>query len=313
MNTKAIVVLGSLNMDLVGTVRRLPRAGETLPGLDFYKTLGGKGANQAIACARLGGRVEMAGQVGIDDYGEELVEGLHSEGVGTTGISKSESDPTGIALITVEESGENTIVPIYGANMNYSSEVLHQLESLLKKASLLMLQNEIPMSLNIGGAEIAKTLGVPVIWDPAPGIRGTQSLASLATYVTPNQIEAGFLAGITVDNKKSAFEACDAIHSNYGCIPIITLGEEGVSYLYEGSFVHKDAIETHVVDTVGAGDAFAGGLSVSLSEGNSLDQAIGFGLATAALAVNREGAQTSMPFLEEVTHFRQANSSWFDH
>ncbi len=295
-------------MDLVSTVQRFPKAGETLAGLDFYKTLGGKGANQAVGCARLGGRVEMAGQVGLDDYGEALIQGLRREHIGTYGISKSRYEPTGMALITVEKSGENNMVVIYGANMTYSKEVLHRSETLLKEASLLMIQNEVSLSLNIEVAEIAKSFGVPVIWDPAPGIKDAGNLASLATYVTPNRIEAGYLAGIEVEDKDSAFEVCDIIHSNYGCVPIVTLGEEGVSYLYEGRFVHRNAMETNVVDTVGAGDAFAAGFSVSLSGGSCIDQAIEFGLASAALAVCKQGAQTAMPFFEDVNHFMETNS-----
>ena len=303
MGLGSIVVFGSLNMDIVSVARRLPRPGETVPGSEFYTTPGGKGANQAVACARLGAYVQMVGHVGGDNLGRELINSLESESIGISGIDVVDAGKTGVAMISVDDSGENTIVAVYGANMLISSDTESRLESALADASVLLLQNEIPIHANVVASRIASTLGITVIWDPAPAVDGVLELSGLSTYVTPNQIEAEALAGIKINDIDSAMEACGIIIAKYDSIPVITLGEKGVVYASLGKRKHVAAMETSVIDTVAAGDAFAGALAVAIAEGLKIDESIRFAIGYGALAVSRKGAQASMGNRKELDDF----------
>ena len=303
MGSGSIVVFGSLNMDIVSVARRLPRPGETVPGSEFYTTPGGKGANQAVACARLGAYVQMVGHVGGDNLGRELINSLESESIGISGIDVVNAGNTGVAMISVDDSGENTIVAVYGANMLISSDTESRLESALADASVLLLQNEIPIHANVVASRIASTLGITVIWDPAPAVDGVLELSGLSTYVTPNQIEAEALAGIKINDIDSAMEACGIIIAKYDSIPVITLGEKGVVYASLGKRKHVAAMETSVIDTVAAGDAFTGALAVAIAEGLKIDESIRFAVGYGALAVSRKGAQASMGNRKELDDF----------
>ena len=303
MGSGSIVVFGSLNMDIVSVARRLPRPGETVPGSEFYTTPGGKGANQAVACARLGASVQMVGHVGGDNLGRELINSLESESIGISGIDVVNARKTGVAMISVDDSGENTIVAVYGANMLISSDTESRLESALADANVLLLQNEIPMHANVVASRIASTLGITVIWDPAPAVDGVLELSGLSTYVTPNQIEAEALAGIKINDIDSAMEACGIILAKYDSIPVITLGEKGVVYASLGKRKHVAAMETSVIDTVAAGDAFTGALAVAIAEGLKIDESIRFAVGYGALAVSRKGAQASMGNRKELDDF----------
>jgi len=303
MGSGSIVVFGSLNMDIVSVARRLPRPGETVPGSEFYTTPGGKGANQAVACARLGAYVQMVGHVGGDNLGRELINSLESESIGISGINVVDAGKTGVAMISVDDSGENTIVAVYGANMLISSDTESRLESALADANVLLLQNEIPMHANVVASRIASTLGITVIWDPAPAVDGVLELSGLSTYVTPNQIEAEALAGIKINDIDSAMEACGIILAKYDSIPVITLGEKGVVYASLGKRKHVAAMETSVIDTVAAGDAFTGALAVAIAEGLKIDESIRFAVGYGALAVSRKGAQASMGNRKELDDF----------
>ena len=303
MGSGSIVVFGSLNMDIVSVARRLPRPGETVPGSEFYTTPGGKGANQAVACARLGAYVQMVGHVGGDNLGRELINSLESESIGISGIDVVNAGNTGVAMISVDDSGENTIVAVYGANMLISSDTESRLESALADASVLLLQNEIPIHANVVASRIASTLGITVIWDPAPAVDGVLELSGLSTYVTPNQIEAEALAGIKINDIDSAMEACGIIIAKYDSIPVITLGEKGVVYASLGKRKHVAAMETSVIDTVAAGDAFTGALAVAVAEGLKIDESIRFAVGYGALAVSRKGAQASMGNRKELDDF----------
>ena len=303
MGSGSIVVFGSLNMDIVSVARRLPRPGETVPGSEFYTTSGGKGANQAVACARLGAYVQMVGHVGGDNLGRELINSLESESIGISGIDVVNARKTGVAMISVDDSGENTTVAVYGANMLISSDTESRLESALADANVLLLQNEIPMHANVVASRIASTLGITVIWDPAPAVDGVLELSGLSTYVTPNQIEAEALAGIKINDIDSAMEACGIILAKYDSIPVITLGEKGVVYASLGKRKHVAAMETSVIDTVAAGDAFTGALAVAIAEGLKIDESIRFAVGYGALAVSRKGAQASMGSRKELDDF----------
>jgi len=303
MSPGSIVVFGSLNMDIVTVVSRLPRLGETVPGSEFYTTPGGKGANQAVACARLGASVQMIGHVGGDNLGRELINSLESESIGISGIDVVDTGKTGVAMISVDDSGENTIVAIYGANMSFSSDTESYLGSALSDASVLLLQNEIPIRANVVASRIASALGITVIWDPAPAVDGVSELSGLSTYLTPNQIEAEALAGIKINDIDSAMKACDIILAKYDSIPVITLGEKGVVYASREKRKHVPAMDTSVIDTVAAGDAFAGALAVAFAEGLKIDESVRFAVGYGALAVGKKGAQASMGSRRELDNF----------
>ncbi len=303
MGSGSIVVFGSLNMDIVSVVKRLPRPGETVPGSEFYTTPGGKGANQAVACARLGASVQMVGHVGGDNLGRELTKSLEGESIGISGVDVVNGGKTGVAMISVDESGENTIVAVYGANTSFSSDTESRLKSALTDASVLLLQNEIPIYANVVASRIASALGITVIWDPAPAIDGVFQLSGLSTFVTPNQIEAESLTGININDVESAKDACDIILSKYDSIPVITLGGKGVVYASGGTRKHVLAMDTSVIDTVAAGDAFAGALAVAIAEGCQLDESIKFAVGYGALSVSKKGAQSSMASREELDDF----------
>ena len=303
MSPGSIVVFGSLNMDIVTVVSRLPRLGETVPGSEFYTTPGGKGANQAVACARLGASVQMIGHVGGDNLGRELINSLESESIGISGIDVVDTGKTGVAMISVDDSGENTIVAIYGANMSFSSDTESYLGSALSDASVLLLQNEIPIRANVVASRIASALGITVIWDPAPAVDGVSELSGLSTYLTPNQIEAEALAGIKINDIDTAMKACDIILAKYDSIPVITLGEKGVVYASREKRKHVPAMDTSVIDTVAAGDAFAGALAVAFAEGLKIDESVRFAVGYGALAVGKKGAQASMGSRRELDNF----------
>ena len=277
--------------------------GETVPGSEFYTTPGGKGANQAVACARLGASVQMIGHVGGDNLGRELINSLESESIGISGIDVVDTGKTGVAMISVDDSGENTIVAIYGANMSFSSDTESYLGSALSDASVLLLQNEIPIRANVVASRIASALGITVIWDPAPAVDGVSELSGLSTYLTPNQIEAEALAGIKINDIDTAMKACDIILAKYDSIPVITLGEKGVVYASREKRKHVPAMDTSVIDTVAAGDAFAGALAVAIAEGLKIDESVRFAVGYGALAVGKKGAQASMGSRRELDNF----------
>ena len=303
MSSGSIVVFGSLNMDIVSVVSRLPRPGETVPGSEFYTTPGGKGANQAVACARLGASVQMVGRVGGDNFGRELINSLESDSIGISGIDVVNTGKTGVAMISVDDSGENTIVAVYGANMSFSSDIESRLETALADASVLLLQNEIPIHANVVASRIASALGITVIWDPAPSVDGVSELSGLSTYLTPNQIEAEALSGIEINDIDSAMKACDIILTRYDSIPVITLGEKGVVYASREKQKHVPAMDISVIDTVAAGDAFTGALAVAIAEGLKVDESIRFAVGYGALAVGKKGAQASMGSRKELDDF----------
>ena len=292
----AILVLGSINLDLVARVPRLSIAGETLTGSDFLTTPGGKGANQAVAAARLGLPTQMVGRVGGDEFGRSLLTGLQTAGVAIQAVQVDETTHSGVALITVSAAGENQIVVVPGANGQMDQTDVARLLPLLAAAKVLLLQLEIPLTVVKLAAQAAYAAGVWVMLDPAPV--PLESLADLYPFIhilTPNQIEASQLVGFTVDDRDSAKRAAIALRQAGVATVIIKLGADGVVWATADQCWHVPAFPVIVVDTVAAGDAFAGGLAVALAEGRSLEQAMVWGNATAALAVTQKGAQAAMP------------------
>ena len=300
MNQPHVVVLGSMNVDLVTKVDKLPLQGETVFAETFLTENGGKGANQAVAAARLGAKVSMIGRVGSDDFGQQILQNLRAESVNTDKVSKDSETGTGIALITVDAQSQNTIVVSSGANMNCGKPEIGHLESLLGSVDCLVLQNEVPYEVNLQAARLARENKIPVVWDPAPFVTGTQELIKHVDFLTPNQNEAELLANCEITDEKSIHNAFLKIKESSDAVCLITMGEDGVYFLSGPGINQIPSFLVDSVDSVAAGDAFTGGFAVALSEGETLRSAARFGCASAALATTKLGAQSAMPFRKEV-------------
>jgi len=296
----SIIVFGSINMDLVARVPRLPVPGETLTGHSFSTVPGGKGANQAVACARLGARTEMIGRVGDDVFGESLRTHLSQEGVIVEGVGIARGAPSGVAVIAVSQSGENEIIVIPGANGMVGEVDLDYLRGHIASVKVLLLQLEVPMSAVVEAARLGHTHGLTVILDPAPAQTLPEELYRQVDILTPNTSEAGSLVGFPADTIEGAEQAAQELRRRGTPRVIIKMGGKGAfSYTDAGSAVFSPYL-VDVVDTVAAGDAFNGALAAALSEGRSYDQAVQWGMAAGALAVTKRGAQEAMPYRAEV-------------
>ncbi|NEP76343.1 ribokinase [Okeania sp. SIO2G5] len=303
----SVIVLGSINMDLVVHTARLPQPGETLMGKTFKTMPGGKGANQAVASTQLGATTHMLGRVGNDGFGETLLASLRQYGVGCDRITIDSSTPSGIALIEVGDTGENHIIVVPGANGNVGEDELQGLESLCQDATILLLQLEIPLDSVIAAAKIAHDHHVKVILDPAPAKSLPLDVYPFLDILTPNQTEAEQLTGLSITNSQTAIAAGKALQQRGVPIVIITMGEAGVVIVTDKTARHIPAFTVEAVDMVAAGDAFNGGLAAALVEEHPLDDAVMRGMATAALAVTQSGAQESMPNSQTFQAFLSQN------
>jgi ribokinase len=302
-----IVVVGSLNMDLVVRVARMPRPGETIPGRDFQTIPGGKGANQAAAAARLGGRVAMVGRVGNDAFGPPLIENLKRLGADTGHVHLDGAAATGTAMIVVDDAGQNSIVIAAGANGCVGREDVDRIDRLLSRAQCLLLQFEVPLDAVQYAMERARGHGVKVILNPAPARSVPPGFLSGVDYLIPNESEASLLSGIQVRDLASAEEAACRLQSDGGPVVILTLGERGALLVSRETVCHVPAHRVEAVDTTAAGDAFIGGLAMGLVQGYPLEEAVRYATCAGTLAVTRFGAQTSLPSAEEVwTLYNQA-------
>lgn len=292
----SIIVFGSINIDLVVTAPRLPLAGETLTGEDFFKIPGGKGANQAVALARLGIPTHMIGRVGAHSFGTELVKHLQDNGVQTKHIFLDETVNSGVAIITVDHQGENHIVVIPGANGQVNQEDVQRLSPLLPTATALLLQLEIPIQTVVAAATAAHNANITVILDPAPALSGFPTeLYPLVDIITPNEVEAGQLVGFPVDSEETATKAAEVLLHKGVKSAIVKLGAKGAVCASSEATFFVPAFPVDAVDSVAAGDAFNGGLAAALDHGLSLHQAVIWGTAAGALAATTLGAQTSLP------------------
>ncbi|MDX2243833.1 MAG: ribokinase [Leptolyngbyaceae cyanobacterium bins.302] len=291
----SILILGSLNMDLVSRTARLPFAGETIVGSDFYTTPGGKGANQAVAIARLGLQARMIGRVGGDHFGQELLATLQTSGVDTSGVTVDESTHSGVAIITVADTGENQIIGVLGANAQVGDRELAALQQYLPQAKALLLQLEIPLAIVKAAAKAAHEVNVSVILDPAPA--PTDSIANLypfVDYLVPNEVEAGQLAGFPINSPETAAQAAATLQQEGANTVIIKLGAQGAYCATPEEQFFVPAFAVNAIDTVAAGDAFAGGFATALVEGLPLSEALIWGNAAGALATTKLGAQSAM-------------------
>lgn len=285
-----ITVVGSLNMDLVTITDQLPERGETLIGQHFQMNPGGKGANQAVAAARLGACTTMIGCVGNDTFGKQLIENLAENGVNVDNVEPVTYSITGTATILVSEE-DNRIIVTPGANNEVTVDFIESKRDIIANSDAVVLQLEIPLESVIRAVEIAKENDVKVILNPAPIFELPHSLLKQVDYVTPNEHEKKVL----IQNEQQEQELQEKL--------IVTLGEHGVAFYEDGQLVNIPANKVQVVDTTGAGDSFNGALAVALSEGKSLREACIYSSAVAALSITKLGAQTGMPTVEEVNEF----------
>lgn len=297
---KPIIVVGSLNMDLVMRTPRVPVGGETLNGHEFSTLPGGKGANQAVACARLGGKVGMIGQVGTDGFGKTLRDGLSTDGIDVRGIKQTSSVGTGVAMILVEDIGQNRIVLASGANGTLSLADIEEQSAAIEGAAILVVQLEVPIPIVQHAIAIAHAAGVPVLLNPAPAAPLPEDIWPLIDILVPNESEASLLAGSSVSDATSAFAAARLFRQRGVNCVLVTLGEQGVAIVDDAGERHIPAQIVKAVDTTAAGDTFIGGLTAGLIEGMSLDDAVALGQKASALCVTRHGAQPSIPYRREI-------------
>jgi ribokinase len=301
-----VVVIGSLNMDLVTRAPRLPRGGETLIGHSFITVSGGKGANQAVAAARLGAQVAMVGCVGNDDYGVQLRDALLAEQVDCQAVSAVE-DSSGVALIVVDDNSQNAIVIVAGANGAMTPAVIDRFDAVLQAADVVICQLEIPDATVGHALKRARALGKIVILNPAPASRPLPAdWFAAIDYLIPNESEAAALSGLPVDSLQTAENAASHLIALGAGKVIITLGAEGSLFASGKGFEHFPAPKVKAVDTTAAGDTFVGGFAAALAGGKSEAEAIRYGQIAAALSVTRAGAQPSIPTMSDVQAFKPA-------
>ena len=299
---RSVLVVGSLNMDLVARCELLPRTGQTIFGQDFFTAAGGKGANQAVAAARLGASVTMAGCVGNDQFGRDLLASLGAAGVQTGAVAATDR-PTGTALITVDANGANTIVVISGANMACDAALVDRALADAPRPGILLLQHEIPIAANAHAIRAAHAAGWFVILNPAPARAVAPELLPLIDVIAPNETEAAALTGRTIANRADALAAASNLVELGARAALITLGGDGALYCDGGGALHCPAVAVRAVDTTAAGDGYLGALAASLASGRSLADSLGLASAAAGLAVTRLGAQPSLATQAEVADF----------
>ena len=291
--TPDIVVFGSMNMDLVVRVARAPRGGETLQGRSFLTNPGGKGANQAVACARQGARVAMVGCVGDDDFGKTLRNALVADGIDATHV-RTAGESTGVAVVMVDDEGENRITIIPGAND------LLEADPAALAGQYLLLQCEVPMPEVVSAARIMHARGATVVMNPAPVCQLPDELWSLVDILVMNEIEASELSGLPVADPASAAAAATSLRRRGPATAIVTLGSQGVLVADEAGCRHFPANAVRVVDTTAAGDTFIGAMCAARAAGQTMDAAVMRGIQAATICVTRPGAQAAIPYLHEL-------------
>jgi ribokinase len=301
-----VVVVGSINTDMVVKGTRLPGPGETIVGGQFVMVPGGKGANQAVAAARLGADVTLIGKVGNDVFGDQSVENFRREGIATHSIFRDATTATGVALILVDAKGENSISVASGANHTITPEEIGGVADRFRQADVLMLQLEIPMETTVAAAEIAFAAGVTVILDPAPAAPLPDRLLQNVTYLTPNESEAEGLTGIAVNDEASARCAAEKLLAAGAKNVLITLGAKGALLADVSGMTLIPTVKINAIDTTAAGDAFNGGLAWALGAGMTREHAVKKACLVGALSATRLGAQPSLPTPAELEQF--ANS-----
>ncbi|MCC3430759.1 MAG: ribokinase [Microcoleus sp. PH2017_04_SCI_O_A] len=288
----SLIVFGSINIDLAAKTPRLPQPGETIIGSNFFTAGGGKGANQAVAASRLGTSTHLIGRVGNDKFAEELLTSLQSYGLNTENVLIDKSTHSGVAIIAVDDSGQNNIIVIPGANNNVGDADIERLKKVLSEATSLLLQLEIPR----------------VILDPAPAAGDLPiDLYPLIDIITPNEVEAGQLFGFPVNDTETAIRAAKQLQQRGVENVIVKLGDRGAVAVTADESFFVPAFAVRAIDTVAAGDAFNGGLAAALDGGRSLSEAVVWGCAAGALCATKVGAQVAMPDRTTFDKFLQHN------
>ena len=307
-----VTVVGSFNMDLSVRTPRMPVPGETILGGPFATGPGGKGANQAVAAARLGGDVTMLVKLGKDIFGDQAAQNLINEGVNPQYILREDQSHTGVAFIIVDDKGENMIVVAGGANNNLTPADVEQARPAISSADVLLLQQEIPLETVGRALGIAGETGVKVVLNPAPGQRLSKELIKQIDVLTPNETEAQLITGLPVGNLAQAEQAANyLLDSGVGAV-VITLGANGALITTSSGHHHIPGREVQVLDSTGAGDAFSGALAVALAEGKDLVESAAFANAAAALQVTRPGTAPAMPYRDEVMAFLKSSKRYYD-
>lgn len=302
----AIVVVGSANADLFFRTKKLPSPGETVLASALKRSFGGKGANQAVAIARLGGRAIMVCRVGSDEHGKGIVTNFQREGVETRYIQTDADAPTGSAFVTVDEEGENTIVVYTGANGKLDGEDMQRVFPVVKTAAVCVAQMEIPLPTVEKLAELARLCNVPFILNTAPAPpKDISHIIEKVDILCPNRREAEILSGISIHDISDAVCAGRKLAEKGAQSVVITLGSSGALLVTRNRERHVPAPKVSVCDTTGAGDAFVGGLAFAVASGKELEESIKFANIVAAISITKDGTQTALPTLDEVVKFRQ--------
>ncbi len=298
-----VLIVGSSNTDMVIKADRLPRPGETVIGGIFYMNPGGKGANQAVAVARLGAPVTFICKVGNDIFGRQAQVHFEEEGIDTTYLMTDAESPSGVALITVDKQAENCIAVASGANAALSPVDLENAKDAIERADIILMQLEVPLETIEYVADVAYHKQKKVILNPAPAQPLSASLLQHLYMITPNETEAEMITGVKITDNESAIEAAHVLTEMGVEQVIITLGAKGALLYNDGEAEFVPAHKVEAVDTTAAGDIFNGALTVALSEGQSLSDAVRFACKASAISVTRSGAQSSAPYRKEVELF----------
>ena len=296
-----ILVVGSINMDLAVRVAHLPDPGETVLGHSFQSSGGGKGANQAVAVARLGGRCRLIGRVGHDAFGGQLLEGLEAEGIDCRCLHAIEEAPTGVAVIVVNARGENSIVVAGGANHRLTPDDVFSCEDAFTGAAAVLLQLELPLPTVRAAIDVARRCGCKVILDPAPALRDMPRELYRVDVLSPNTNEAEVLTGAKAIEERLDKQVASELIARGAAATVLKLGPRGcLAAMADGHFYTVPTYDVPVVDSTAAGDAFTGALGLALARGQNLHQAAKFANAAGALTCTRLGAQSAMPTAQEV-------------
>ena len=302
-----VTVVGSFMYDLVATVPRRPKTGETLVGNTFGMFLGGKGANQAIAASRAGSKVTMVGRLGNDFFGKQFLEKFSREGINTDFVAQDDENGTGVAMPLIDASGDNSIVIIPQANMALTVENINQAQSTIADADVLVMQCEVPMDANQRAAEIAKQNDTLVMLNPAPAQLIPDQILKLVDIIIPNEIETETLTGLPTKTENEVLVAGRNLLSKGVETVILTLGDRGSLLLNEDGEKLIPAFDVSVVDTTAAGDSFCGVLAASLANGISINLSVEIANAAGALAVTKLGAEPSLPQRDAIDDLLQSN------
>lgn len=295
-------------MDLVVIAPRIPEDGETVVGTSFGRFPGGKGANQAVAAARLGANVTMVGKLGTDNFGDEFLNVLNKENINTSCILRDAHHPTGVGSVSLDKDGNNRIIVVPGANLRYTPQELDQVEEVIKEAGVVVLQLEMDIRTVERAIELAYDFNVPIILNPAPAQKLREELYRKITYLTPNEGEAQLLSGVKVHDMDGARQAAEILISKGTRNVILTLADKGALIANQDKMLHVPGLPVKPIDTVGAGDSFNGALAYGVVHAMKLEETVRLANLVGSLTVTKKGAIPSLPFYKDIQpYLRMSN------